>query len=123
LSGCALALDRAAFEHVGGFDPRYFLYVEDVDLAVRLRAAGGRLVVVPDAVVVHEVAASTGARRGFAVRHHVRSLDRFVAAHVLTGPARVLRPLVRLGLAGWAASQLLWERTHGRRRGRSTTGE
>ncbi len=123
LSGCALAVDRPAFVAVGGFDPGYFLYVEDVDLCVRLRAAGGRLVVVPGARVVHEVAASTGRRRARSVRHHARGLDRFAATHVLTGWRALLRPALWLGLAGWAASQLLWERAAARRTGRSTTGE
>lgn len=123
LSGCALAVDRRSFEGVGGFDPGYFLYVEDVDLGVRLRAAGGRLAVVDDAEVVHEVAASTDRRRAAAVVHHVRSLDRFARVHLLRGPRVVLRPVLWLALAGWAASQLVWERTGRRRTGASTTGE
>ena len=123
VSGCAFAVDREAFVAVGGFDPGYVLYVEDVDLAVRLRDAGGEVAFVPAAHVVHEVGASTGRRRVAAVAQHARSLDRFVATHLLHGPARLLRPLLRVVLAGWAASQLVWEATLGRRSGRSTTGE
>jgi hypothetical protein len=81
------------------------------------------LITVPDAGVVHEVGASTSQRRVFTVVHHARSLDRFAAAHVLTGPWKVLRPVLAVGLAAWAASVLLWERTAGRGHGRSTTGE
>lgn len=122
LSGCALALDRAAFTAAGGFDPAYFLYAEDVDLGVRLRAAGGRLVTVPEAHVVHEVGAST-TRMPSRVRQHARSLDRFAATHVLTGRRALLRPLVRLGLAAWAAVAAVWGWTRGTAPGRSTTGE
>ncbi len=121
LSGCAMMLDRAAFTAVGGFDPGYFLYGEDVDLGVRLRAAGGRLVTVPAARVVHEVGASTRARRATNVAHHARSLDRFAATHLLHGPRRLLRGPLRVALAGWALMTLLWERMVGF--GRSTTGE
>lgn len=121
LSGCALAVDRAAFTSVEGFDPAYFLYAEDVDLGVRLRADGGRLVTVPAAQVVHEVGAST-AHLSRRVRQHARSLDRFAATHVLTGPRALLRPLVRLGLLAWAAVAAVWGRTRGAA-GRSTTGE
>lgn len=121
LSGCALALDRAAFTAVGGFDPAYFLYAEDVDLCVRLREAGHQIVTAPDAHVVHEVAASTSHHRGATVVAHARSLDLFAARHVLTGPRRLLRPLVRVALAGWVATTLVWDRLL--RRGRSTTGE
>ena len=122
LSGCALAVDRAAFTAIGGFDPAYFLYAEDVDLGVRLRDAGGRLVTVPDARVVHEVGAST---RGMPrrVRQHARSLDRFAATHVLVGRRALLRPVVRLGLALWALGAAVWGRTRGAAAGRSTTGE
>lgn len=123
LSGCALALDRDAFTAVGGFDPRYFLYAEDVDLCVRLRDAGGRLVTVPDAQVTHEVGASTATDRRRMVIEHARSLDRFARQHVLVGPRRPLRPLVRLALAAWAVTTLVWDRVVGRRSGRSTTGE
>ena len=122
LSGCALAVDRAAFTAIGGFDPAYFLYAEDVDLGVRLRGAGGRLVTVPDARVVHEVGAST---RGMPrrVQQHARSLDRFAATHVLVGRRALLRPVVRLGLAAWAVGAAVWGRTRGAAAGRSTTGE
>ncbi len=122
LSGCAFAVDRAAFTAVGGFDPAYFLYAEDVDLGVRLRATGGRLVTVPEARVVHEVGASTR-RLPQRVRQHARSLDRFAATHVLTGSRAWLRPVVRLGLAAWVAVATVWGWTRGADPGRSTTGE
>jgi N-acetylglucosaminyl-diphospho-decaprenol L-rhamnosyltransferase len=125
LSGCALALRRAAFDAVGGFDPAYFLYVEDVDLAVRLRAVGWRLRFEPAATVVHRVGASTRQRRLRSLVHHARGLDRFYGRHLARSlPARLLRPLVRLGLAGWVVTSLVWERvTSWRGEARSTTGE
>lgn len=123
LSGCALAVAREDFTAVGGFDPAYFLYAEDVDLALRLRAAGGRAVTVPEARVVHEVGASTAHLSVRRVVHHARSLDRFAARHVLVGWRRALRPLVRVGLLVWVVTVVAWDRLGGRRRGRSTTGE
>jgi N-acetylglucosaminyl-diphospho-decaprenol L-rhamnosyltransferase len=94
LSGCALLLRREAFESVGGFDPGYFLYVEDVDLGDRLRAAGWRLRYEPAAVVEHRVGASTSRARGRALWHHAASLDRYLARR-LHGAARLLRPCSR----------------------------
>lgn len=123
LSGCALALDRSAFTAVGGFDPGYFLYAEDVDLAVRLRAAGGRLRTEPRAHVVHDVGVSTGRRPVRSLVVHARSLERFAARHVLTGPWVLVRPLLRAALAGWVAASLAWRRAVGARRGRASTGE
>ena len=53
LSGSCLLLRRAAFDSVDGFDPRYFMYFEDVDLGDRLGKAGWQNVYVPSAQVIH----------------------------------------------------------------------
>jgi GT2 family glycosyltransferase len=55
LSGACLALHAHLWAEVGGFDPDYFLYWEDVDLSFRCVAAGGQLVVRQDLCVVHDV--------------------------------------------------------------------
>ncbi|MFP5310285.1 MAG: glycosyltransferase family 2 protein [Actinomycetes bacterium] len=125
LSGCAVALRREAFDAVGGFDPGYFMYVEDVDLAWRLRQAGWRIATAPAAVVVHRVGASADARRAVMVRAHARSLARFADRAYLSGPRAWLRPLVRVGLAAWVATTLAWDRLVRTRSagGRSSTGE
>ena len=123
LSGCVLVVRREAFIAVGGFDPGYFMYVEDVDLGLRLRRAGWRLRYVPGAEVIHRVGASTGRRRARMVVAHARSLDRFFG-HVYAGrPLRRLRPLVRVALAAWVVGVLAWDRLVGRPTGRSSTGE
>jgi GT2 family glycosyltransferase len=54
LSGACLAVRREAFEAVAGFSPEFFLYHEDLDLSLRLRLAGGRLGLEPDARVEHD---------------------------------------------------------------------
>lgn len=57
-TAACLAVRRDAFDAVGGFDLRYTYGAEDVDLCWRLRAAGGRVVVVPDAVLLHHEGAT-----------------------------------------------------------------
>jgi GT2 family glycosyltransferase len=42
--GALMAVDAAAFRAVGGFDEAFFLYREETDLCIRLRADGGRIV-------------------------------------------------------------------------------
>lgn len=122
LSGCAVALRREAFDAVDGFDPGYFLYVEDVDLGTRLRRAGWQLWYAPEVRVTHRVGASTGRHRVRAVVQHARSLDRYVATHRLHGPAAPLvRAGLRVALAAWVVVTLVWERHASGRT--STTGE
>lgn len=60
LSGSCLLIRRAAFDRVGGFDERYFMYMEDVDLGDRLSRNGWLNVYVPGAEILHEKGHSTG---------------------------------------------------------------
>ena len=60
LSGSCLLVRRSAFDQVGGFDERYFMYMEDVDLGDRLGRAGWLSVYVPSAEVLHHKGHSTG---------------------------------------------------------------
>ena len=53
VSGAAVLLRASALRAVGGFEPRIFMYGEDVELSWRLRCAGFRLRYVPRAAVVH----------------------------------------------------------------------
>jgi N-acetylglucosaminyl-diphospho-decaprenol L-rhamnosyltransferase len=119
LSGCALAVRRSTFDAVGGFDPGYRLFVEDVDLCERLARAGGRIGLLPGVEVVHRVGSSTRQRPLRSRIAHARGLDRYVAQRA-TGAARLARPLLWVGLAGWTlattAGTLLRPR-------RSSTGE
>lgn len=59
LSGACLLVRRAAFEEAKGFDERYFLYAEELDLASRLTAAGWALHRVDAPAVVHASGSST----------------------------------------------------------------
>jgi hypothetical protein len=73
LAGMCLLARADAFRTVGGFDLRYFMYCEDVDLSLRMQIAGWRLAVVEDARVVHSARrASRQSARHF--RWHVASL-------------------------------------------------
>ena len=82
LSGSCVLLRREAWDSVDGFDPRYFMYFEDVDLGDRLGRAGWLNVYVPDAEVVHtgghatERDAPTSSRM---LAEHHRSAYRFLA--------------------------------------------
>jgi GT2 family glycosyltransferase len=59
LAATALAVRRVAFEEVGGFDERFFLYGEDLDLCRRLRTAGWDLVALPTTWARHASGSSS----------------------------------------------------------------
>jgi len=71
IPGAAFAARAEAWRQVGGFDPSYFLYNEDVDLCLRLRRKGWRLRYDPAMVAVHRLGAVTGsaARSPFYLEH------------------------------------------------------
>lgn len=60
LVGCALLLSRRLLETIGGFDERFFMYYEDMDLSLRARKAGFKLLLAPKAMLWHKVAATSG---------------------------------------------------------------
>ena len=64
LIGASILVRRSLLADIGGFDERYFFYLEDTDMSLRARRAGWRLAVAQDATVVTTVARrSTEARR------------------------------------------------------------
>ena len=60
LSGSCLLIRRAAFDEMHGFDERYFMYMEDVDLGDRMNKAGWQNVYVPSAEILHDKGHATG---------------------------------------------------------------
>jgi GT2 family glycosyltransferase len=64
---------REAFWAVGGFDERYFCYMEDVDLAFRLRLAGYGSMTAGRAVVLHAGSGITGRYSNFSLYHGHRN--------------------------------------------------
>ncbi len=59
VSGCCMLIQRELFNALGGFDPQFFLYSDDIDLCTRALALGATPVVVPAAAVVHIGGASS----------------------------------------------------------------
>jgi len=65
VSGAAFAARRSILEQLGGFDPSFFLYMEDTDLSWRVRLAGQRCLYVPQSVVHHDYRLRFGPRKTF----------------------------------------------------------
>jgi len=105
VTGACMLVRADAFHSIGGFDGRYFLYVEEVDLCWRMRSAGWQVRYEPSAKVGHAGAKSTSAHPYRAISAHHRSLWRF-ARLSSNGADRALLPLVGMGLAARCA--LAW---------------
>ena len=105
-----LLVRRKAFDAVEGFDERFFMYMEDVDLCARLGAAGFRLRYVPEAVAVHHWGASTARSPARMLRHAYLSRVAYFDKHFpgwgggVAGALASLELAVRtvaLGLGAW----------------------
>jgi GT2 family glycosyltransferase len=116
-TGGAALYRREAFEAVGGFDERIFLYYEDLDLALRLAPHDGRCQLAPEARALHAYSASLGAAsagkyawtgwsRGYMLRRY----------GVMRNPRLALRALA--GETALCAGQLLKDHTAAGLKGR-----
>lgn len=145
--GACLLLRRDAFEAAGGFDPRQWMYAEDLDLAWRLRALGAPTRYVPAARVSHTLGAATAV--AFAERRAGLEMEaaydwlarrRGIAVARLHAAINVVGGGVRLAVLALAAivrpqrfaisreRELRYLRLHARgflrpRRGRGTNGQ
>ena len=79
IAGMFMLFRRDSFARVGGFDERYFLYYEDVDLCARLRLAGMRILLEPRAEVVH-LAQRQSRRSARYAWWHARSMARWLSS-------------------------------------------
>jgi N-acetylglucosaminyl-diphospho-decaprenol L-rhamnosyltransferase len=99
LSGSCLLLRRDAFDAVGGFDPSYFMYFEDLDLGDRLSRAGWQNVYVPSAVVTHTGGHATSRDAARMAAEHHRSAWRYLSRRYSGWRWLPLRLALRAGLA------------------------
>ena len=95
LSGSLMVLRREAWEQVAGFDPKYFMYCEDMDLCRRLSEAGWQNVYVPSAVITHLGGHATRKASSKMLKQHHKALYMYLSEHYRS-PRHL--PL-RLGLA------------------------
>ncbi|WP_010422519.1 glycosyltransferase family 2 protein [Anaerophaga thermohalophila] len=66
LSGAFLVVTREAMEKTGGFDPRFFLFAEDIDISIRISKAGCQLWYNPDIEIIHFKGHSTRQSKKYA---------------------------------------------------------
>jgi N-acetylglucosaminyl-diphospho-decaprenol L-rhamnosyltransferase len=98
LSGSCFLVDLEAFWSVGGFDPGFFMYFEDVDLAHRLGERGWLHIYAPSAMVVHEGGHATRREPHRMARVHHTSALRYLARQYPQRRHGPLRAALRAGL-------------------------
>jgi N-acetylglucosaminyl-diphospho-decaprenol L-rhamnosyltransferase len=103
-AACLLARHDALLA-VGGFDEAFFLYEEDVDLCVRVRRAGWRILFTPAAEVLHHLGRSMAQAPARADLEYHRSHILYYRKHNRWLPRVLLRAHVFLrALSRWAAA-------------------
>jgi N-acetylglucosaminyl-diphospho-decaprenol L-rhamnosyltransferase len=98
VSGSAVWLSRAALDAIGGWDERYFMYMEDLDLSWRLRRGGWRIEYEPAGRVVHVQGAMTSRHPYRMTVEHHRSAWQFCRRR-FTGLRAALLPFAGIFLA------------------------
>ena len=87
--GAAMLLRRSAFGQEAPFDERFFIYFEDVDLCIRLKESGWKVVYFPEAPMIHHHLRQSAAGWWNKARfEHLKSLIKFICKH------RGLRPRI-----------------------------
>lgn len=111
-SGACLAIPAAMWRAVGGFPAEFFLYHEDVDLSVRLRAEGHAVGIEPTAVVAHDYEFGANAEKWFWLeRNRLAFLVRTYpgALLALLAPALLMTEVALLAVSatgGWGRQKL-----------------
>jgi N-acetylglucosaminyl-diphospho-decaprenol L-rhamnosyltransferase len=111
-SGAAMVVRREAWSELGGFDPSYFMYGEDLDLGLRLWLTGQRVGLRADARVVHGYEFDKGSSKWFLLeRNRWRTVISLWPAPLLAllAPAFIAFELVLLAVAarqGWLGAKL-----------------
>ncbi len=93
MTGCAMLIRSEVISKIGGLDPIYYAYVEDVDYCERCRKAGFEVKLIPDSVIEHRKSAAAGdegsSRFGLRQTYLISRNDVIFARKNLSGFRRV----------------------------------
>ena len=82
-TGCCFCIRSNDFTEFGMFDEKYKMYCEDVDLSLKIRNGGGKIIYIPTSKVWHYVSISTGGNRSFSKwRKKHSSIIKLILKHV-----------------------------------------
>ena len=114
-TGCALLLKPCALTELGELDETFYFYGEDSDFCLRLRAAGGRILHVPAALVLHHVSDALGAQSPRKAYLKSRSHLKLLRRHWPRSRLPLLVPAQMAyfgGLTAWHLAGGRWQTAH-----------
>lgn len=113
-SGACMMIRREAIDDVGDWDEEYFLHCEDLDLCMRLRQKGWKILFVPQAIFIHDKGACGRNRPIFVEYHKHKGMMRFYRKFFRHQYPGLLWPLVVFGvwlrfavIAGYHGSRIV----------------
>ncbi len=97
--GASFLLCREVIQQTGMFDEQFWLYCEEIDWAMRIKAAGWKVVCVPDAEIIHLEGQSTGQVRPQSLVNLWAARLKFYRKHYPTWKQNVATGLIRSGMS------------------------
>jgi GT2 family glycosyltransferase len=103
VSGACFLIDRSLYQQVGGFDKKFFLYVEDADLGKRIRHLGYKIHVTSKVRIIHYLGQSVAKMKGRALLEAKRSQIYYYGKHNARWELAVLKCylILRFGWKRW----------------------
>lgn len=98
LSGATILIKKDLVYKIGGFDERYFMYVEDMDLCRETHRQNKKIVYYPDSVVYHTIGTSSDKNKVPCIKMHHKSMYQYYLKYTNPFIAFFGKPFVRLGL-------------------------
>ena len=97
-SGACMMIRREAMQDVGEWDEEYFLHCEDLDLCMRFRQKGWKILFVPDAQFIHDQGTCSRSRPIFVEYHKHKGMMKFYRKFFRHQYPGLLWPLVTVGV-------------------------
>lgn len=98
VSGSCMVISRELFDEVGGFDPRYFMYGEDIDLCYKVHEKGLHVKYVPLTNILHFQGESVKSAPFDSINAFYDAMILFSEKHYSKGQNRITRLLIRTGI-------------------------
>lgn len=86
VSGCCMMVRKSIFQSIGGFDEKYFLFNEDVDLCHTMKHHGYKTLYFPQAKIFHDVTTSNRkAQHNIILKRHI-GMSHYIEKHFIGNP-------------------------------------